>query len=135
MTSRKPLALSVKVLVFDNEGRCLVLKRSMASKGNPGKWDFPGGKVDPGETLDEAARREVLEETGLEITIGRVLGAAESESPTSRIAYLILEGHFVSGEVRLSEEHEEFAWVAPEDLHEYDLVSQLRAFALSRSRD
>ena len=92
------------MLVGDDQGRCLILKRSMASKGNPGKWDFPGGKVDAGEALDQAARREVLEETGLEIEIGRVLGAAESESPANRIAYLILEGRVLSGEVRLSEE-------------------------------
>lgn len=131
---RKSMLLSVKVLVVDGEGRCLVLKRSMASKGNPGMWDFPGGKVDRGEALDDAARREVLEETGLEISIGRVLGAAESGSPDSRVAYLIFEGHVSSGEVRLSGEHEGFAWVASEDLREYDLVSQFRAFALSLPR-
>lgn len=120
------MRLSLKVLVTDDQGRCLVLRRSMASKGNPGKWDVPGGKADPGEALDEAARREVLEETGLEVAIGRVLGAAESESPVSRVAYLILEGIASPGEVRLSEEHEEFAWVAPSDLMNLDMVRQFR---------
>lgn len=128
MSSQKPLGLSVKVLVTDTSGRCLVLKRSTASKGNPGKWDFAGGKVDPGEALDAAAKREVLEETGLEITIGRVLGTAESESPGKRIAYLILEGTATSDEVRLSEEHDEFAWLEPMELRDIDLVSQFHAF-------
>lgn len=42
--SHKPFALSAKVVVRDEEGRCLLLKRSMSSKGNPGKWDLPGGR-------------------------------------------------------------------------------------------
>lgn len=131
MSESKPTLLSVKALVFDKEGRCLVLKRSMASKGNPGKWDFPGGKMDPGESPDEAARREALEETGLLIEIGRVLGSAESESPANRIVYTALEGRAVSGEVRLSDEHEDYAWLAPHELSSIDLVPQFRAIASS----
>ncbi len=129
--SHQPLLLSVKVVVFDGQGRCLVLKRSMSSKGNPGKWDFPGGKVDPGEALDQSAKREVLEETGLDIEVGCVLGSAESESPTNRVAYLILEGRTMSGEVQLSEEHEDHAWVEPGKLAGMDLVPQFRGFAIS----
>ena len=48
----KPLRLSVKIVVRDDAGRCLLLKRSLTSKGNPGKWEFPGGKIDPGESFD-----------------------------------------------------------------------------------
>lgn len=122
----KPIQLSVKVIIFDDQGRILVLRRSFVSKGNPGKWDFPGGKIDPGEDIGEAARREALEETGLEVEIGRVHGAAESESPVSRVAYLIFKASVVSGEVTLSDEHDEYAWVSPHELAEIDLVPQFK---------
>lgn len=78
---RKPLRLSAKIVIQDKDDRCLMLKRSMSSKGNPGKWDLPGGKIDAGESFDGALLREVFEETGLTISIQRVAGTAESELP------------------------------------------------------
>lgn len=48
------------VILLDSEGRVLLLRR-----GDDGNWCIPGGVVEPGETIEEAAKREVLEETGL----------------------------------------------------------------------
>ena len=95
--SRKPFRLSAKVVVRDERGRCLLLKRAMSSKGNPGKWDLPEGRVDAGESFSQALLGEVVEETGLTISVQRVLGTAESESPTMKVMYLILEGRLESG--------------------------------------
>lgn len=127
--TEKPFSLSVKVVIRDPEGRCLLLKRSMDSKNNPGKWDLPGGKVDPGEGFHDALIREVAEETGLSIAIKRVAGTAESESPTFRIAYLIMEASTEHPDVRLSDEHTEFVWVSPSDLPKMDLVAQFLPLA------
>ena len=130
----KPFALSVKVIILDGEGRCLLLRRSLKSKGNPGKWDFPGGKADPGESFEDALLREVEEETGLRIALGRVVGAAESKAPSRRVAYLIMEARLESGEVRLSEEHEAHVWMAVQDLAGADLAPQFRRFAQEYAR-
>ena len=124
----KPFGLSVKVVLHDDSGRCLLLKRSLSSKGNPGKWDLPGGKVDVGENFEQGLLREVAEETGVTISVQRVLGAAESELPTRRVAYLILEGCVESGQVRLSSEHDDFAWVDRQDLARVDIAEQFRPF-------
>lgn len=132
--SHKPFALSAKVVVRDEGERCLLLKRSMSSKGNPGKWDLPGGKVDAGESFEQGLLREVAEETGLTISLQRVLGAAESESPTKRVAYLILEGRVESGQVRLSSEHDEYAWVDRQSLVSVDLAEQFRPFIQAYSK-
>jgi 8-oxo-dGTP diphosphatase len=131
----KPFRLSVKVIVRDDNGRCLLLKRSLSSKGNPGKWDLPGGKVDPGESFDEGLIREVAEETGLRISLQHVLGAAESESPAWKVVYLILEGRVESGDVRLSSEHDDYTWVDRKDLATVDLASQFKEFGKAFSRD
>lgn len=126
--SYKPFSLSAKVFIHDGEGRCLLLKRSMSSKGNPGKWDLPGGKVDAGENLEQGLLREVAEETGLTISLQHVLGAAESESPIKRVAYLIFEGLVASGQVRLSSEHDDYAWVDRQSLTRVDIAEQFRPF-------
>jgi 8-oxo-dGTP diphosphatase len=128
-TSTKPFRLSVKVAILDEEGRCLLLRRSPNSKGNPGKWDLPGGKVASGEDFDRALVREVMEETGLSIALERVFGSAQCELPDRKIAYLIMAGSPVSGRVRLSEEHDDFTWADPEKIQEMDLVAQFKECA------
>jgi len=130
----KLFSLSAKVVVRDEKGRCLLLKRSMSSKGNPGKWDLPGGKVDVGENLEQGLLREVAEETGLTVSLQSVLGAAESESPTKRVAYLIFEGSVESGRVHLSDEHDDFTWVERQGLAAMDLADQFRKFAQAYSK-
>lgn len=120
--------LSVKVLVRDKNGNCLVLKRSLSSKANAGKWEFPGGKVDQGENFEKALVREVKEETGLTISLSRLIGAQEVELPERKIIYLILEGYFESGQVCLSDEHENFLWAKPHQIIKMDLVEQFKRF-------
>jgi len=124
--AEKPFRLSIKVVIFDDAGRCLVLKRSRHSKGNPGKWDLPGGKVDSGEDFDRALIREVMEETGLRITLSRVIGGMQRELGERTIAYLIMEARLVSGQPRLSGEHEDFSWIEPAKLRQIDLVEQFK---------
>ena len=122
-----PFALSAKVLILDKDGRCLLLRRSPQSKANAGKWDLPGGKVDAGEAFDAAILREVREETGLEIVLERVVGAAQSDLPERRVAYLILKAALSSGEVHLSDEHTEFLWANQAALPQMDLCPQFKA--------
>ncbi|AST93125.1 MULTISPECIES: NUDIX domain-containing protein [Sutcliffiella] len=64
--------LGVAALVVDEEGRILVVKKQYG--GLKGKWSLPAGFVDPTETIDEAVKREVLEETGIECEVDGVIG-------------------------------------------------------------
>ncbi len=64
----------VGAVITDESGRMLLILRGH----EPGKglWSVPGGRIEPGETDEQAVIREVREETGLKVTCGRLLGAA-----------------------------------------------------------
>ncbi len=132
--SHRLFSLSVKVVIRNKSGECLLLKRSMRSVSNPGKWEFPGGKVDRGEILGNAIIRETTEETGLTIALDRVAGSAESEFREWRVAHLILEGHLVSGNVILSDEHDDYQWIPIAKLAGMDMPEHFKAFALEYIR-
>jgi 8-oxo-dGTP diphosphatase len=122
-------SLSAKVLIRNDAGQYLLVKRAMSSRSNPGKWEFPGGKVDRGEILENALLREVEEETGLRIALDHVAGAAESDFYEWRVAHIIMEAHLESGKVCLSDEHTDYAWVALSELPKMDMPEHFKKFA------
>lgn len=125
----KPQSLSLKTLLLDAQGRCLLLRRAAKSKNNAGKWEFPGGKTDPGESFDVTLTREVREETGLRIQILRPFETAMSDLPDRQVVYLVMLAQTKSGRVRLSKEHDAFQWVLPSDFEEVDFSPQFRSVA------
>lgn len=120
--------LAVRVLLIDENGKILILKRSTDSKTNPGKWELPGGKVDQGESFDQALIREVLEETELKISLDHVVGVCEQNLPFIRAVHIIMSGNILEGSLNLSKEHEGYAWIFFDDLIDYELTDWLYDF-------
>jgi mutator protein MutT len=129
--SQKPFVLSVKAVVLDEASRCLVIRRSAASKQNAGLWDLPGGKCDPGEAMESALTREVAEETSLQVQLTHVVGSAQSELPDRVVAYLMVEAQTCGGEPRLSSEHDDFQWQPRHRLAELSFCPQFLEFVRS----
>jgi ppGpp synthetase/RelA/SpoT-type nucleotidyltranferase/8-oxo-dGTP pyrophosphatase MutT (NUDIX family) len=120
--------LSIYALTKNSEGGCLVLKRADKVKSSPGKWDLPGGKVVVGESLDEALRREVREETGLGVELGVWAGAGSFEMAGTTVAFIILEARSAGGDVHLSPEHADYRWVSAPALLELEMCPYFNAF-------
>lgn len=112
----KPYGLAVCALIGDETGQYLFLKRARKSKHFAGLWELPGGKMDPGESLAEAVVREVQEETSITVSPDAFAAAAEFEFPQVKVVLLCFRTHRVSGELRLSDEHEEGAWLTPAEV-------------------
>jgi 8-oxo-dGTP diphosphatase len=128
LSTLKPYVLSVRALILDARGRCLLLRRPDGDGRFPGKWEFPGGKLDPCETVDAALAREVREETGCSVEIEGMAGFVESELPKWRIVHLVFRARITSGEIRLSEEHQAFQWTPLPDLTETAMPEHLLRF-------
>ena len=106
------------VFLVDPEGRILMQHRAPTAKISPNQWALPGGKIEAGETPDEAARREVLEETGLDVRVVRLLEVVPIAGPG--YAYEIHE-HLceIAGDpaaLRPGDDAAEARWVLPGDL-------------------
>ena len=116
-----PVRIGTGVIIRNDAGEILLEKRS-----DCGMWGLPGGRVEPGESVTESALREVMEETGLEIRITRLVGVYSA--PKGRIVTFpdngdvvqlvdaILEAEITGGELRRSEESEELRFFRKDDL-------------------
>ncbi len=103
-------------ILVKNGNRYLAIKRSLTDETDQGAWDLPGGGIDANEQPGDSAVREALEETGLSITAGKALSYYALEHQGMWSIELIIEGQYLSGEVKLSPEHDDYRWVSLEDL-------------------
>jgi 8-oxo-dGTP diphosphatase len=112
----------VRLIVPDASGRVLVLKRAPDSTDG-GKWCLPGGKIDYGDTVEQAAIRELQEETSLRATNLRFLFYQDSLPPApGRMHCLNLYMECsAAGDVVLNEESVEAAWISREDVPRFQL--------------
>ncbi len=100
-------------------GRCLTARRG-PGMSDPGKWEFPGGKVEPGEAPEEALAREISEELGLRIEVGEPLGVGLAKSAQGRVIRLqVFRARLLSGTPVLRE-HDQLRWVGAKSLHALD---------------
>lgn len=119
---------SVAAVVID-DGRVLLIQRGR--EPSKGKWSLPGGRLEMGEMLEAAVKREAREETGLEIETDGIAGVYDlivRDGDEISFHYVIIDyyAHQVSGGLRAGDDAADVRWVPFADLPTLDLAEHLR---------
>lgn len=114
--------------VIREEGKVLIVRRRLIFMGCV--WEFPGGKPEDHETLQEGLERIISEELGIEVRVdGYLCATGHAIHCELSIKSYVYEGTIVSGHIVLKD-HEEARWVAAQDLGKYDFAEHHRHIAL-----
>ena len=100
---------------------CFLLARRKQEGSLAGYWEFPGGKVEPGETPEQALYRELKEELAIETVVGEYIGDSVFQYKDKTICLKGYLTRYVSGEFVL-DSHDEIAWVPAGELMSYQLA-------------
>ncbi len=114
--------LQVAACYLTVKGKILLLQRAL-HKSEPGKWGVPAGKLEPGETPEQAAQRELFEETGITAPQLLSLGALYIRKPTIDYIYHLFQIIIDQPQVRLSDENQNYLWASLEELAHLPLMT------------
>lgn len=123
--------IAVKAIIINEHGQVLILRKSdddIRHAGKSGRYNLPGGKIKPGEKVEDALKREVNEETGLTLNDSALLPVfvGEWRPVINNIPNQIIGTFFAcqswTGQVQLDSEHDRFAWIDPNAVDSYDML-------------
>ena len=118
MNSKPRCVRVVAALLEREDGRVLITQRRPQSF-MPLKWEFPGGKVEEGESDEVALKRELQEELGVEVEVGVHFMGLEHDYPDFSIDFHVYHCRLIEGELRKLGVHD-LRWVLPEELDTFE---------------
>lgn len=98
----------VGAVIVNEKGEILCALRS-DKMSSPGMWEFPGGKIEPGETPEQSLKREIQEELDVEIEVGELVEDANHPSPPIQVHLLTYYANIIRGYPK-AKEHEKLEW-------------------------
>jgi 8-oxo-dGTP diphosphatase len=110
----------VTAAILVKDGKILIAKRK-AGDHQANKWEFPGGTVEQNETPQACLKREIQEEFGINVSVGRILGESIYHYDHGSIKLLAYRVHWKSGKIALND-HADYRWVSAKQLAEYDFA-------------
>jgi len=112
--------IRVTAAVIERAGKILIARRRPEDRFG-GVWEFPGGKIEPGETPEECLRREISEELGLAVALGPCLGTFPYHAADWSIVLIAFRASAADGEPVLRD-HDAFRWATPRELLCFDFA-------------
>jgi mutator protein MutT len=121
--------LGAAAVILSDDGRVVLIRRGQAP--DAGEWSIPGGGVELGESVEDALRREVREETGLEIAVGEFLETyerVERDAEGVRFHFVVLDyrATVTGGTLHAGTDAAEVVFADPDDLDRYALADTVR---------
>lgn len=114
MSEENPNPIHVACAIIERDGRVLAAQRGRSMR-MPLRWEFPGGKIEPGEGPEACLHRELLEEMDIRVAIRRAMPPQTHRYPAFTVTLHPFVCELLSGEVALNE-HRAIAWLKPEEL-------------------
>ena len=111
--------IRVTAAILEKDGKILIAKRKTGDKLFAGLWEFPGGKVEEGETPEECMARELKEELDIEVEVGELITSNKHKYPHGIFELLAYRVKHVSGEMVLND-HKEIKWVTADEMSNYE---------------
>lgn len=124
------LFIATKAFIL-HQGKILILREAGTYQDGTqtGKYDIAGGRLKPGEHVEEALIREVKEEAGLDVAMGQVIAVNESWPVVRGEQWQIVRVFFVcdalTDVVQLSEDHDAYEWIDPAEYRNYGVIDNL----------
>jgi 8-oxo-dGTP diphosphatase len=131
--------LAVAAVIWNDRREVLLIRRTKEPR--KGQWSLPGGKVEFGESLEDAARREVLEETGLVVALLGVAGIAETILDASvgaaDVHFVLIDysARVVSGEAKAASDAADATWFTQEAVRALPLWDETKRIIAQSARD
>lgn len=107
------------VAAMIRDGERILICRRPEGKAQGGRWEFPGGKIEPGETGEAALARECREELDVKLNVGAALADVVQEYPEKCVHLTLYEARIAGGEPRRLE-HSDIRWITAAQLGEFD---------------
>ncbi|MFM6155400.1 MAG: 8-oxo-dGTP diphosphatase MutT [Sphaerospermopsis kisseleviana] len=109
----------IGVAVIWNNEKQILIDRRLPTGTMANLWEFPGGKIETGETIEECIEREILEELGIKIEVGKHLITVDHTYPHLRVTLTVHNCHYLSG-IPQAIECAEVRWVGLDELDNFD---------------
>ena len=110
----------VAAVIKDENGKILITQRNL-KKAQGGLWEFPGGKIEPNETRENAIVREIKEELDLDIQVENYISEKVFNYPEKDINLIALECKKIKGDIKLLE-HEDYKWISSSELENFEFA-------------